>query len=141
MEQTNTKGKSMNTQEIINEATKLGEALAGTSEVQAKRLELNLTDEQAEIFWTTFHQARDKAYRAPSKKQGLTKEQKARAKEIIKAQREEILIHLKAKYQVRNELAGMKPVPTGTLRAWANEGTDLRSEHQLRQALRGIGEL
>ena len=122
-------------QEIINEAIKLGEALAGTSKVQAKRVELNLTDEQARIFWSAFHQARDLAYRTPRKRQSLTQEEKAKAKAIIRAQREETLTHLKAKYQGRNEFFGMKPVPTSVLRKWANEGTDLRSEYQLRKAL------
>ena len=140
METNTTKGNSMTNQEIINEGIKLGEALAGTSEVQAKRVELNLTDEQAAEFWTAFHQARDKAYRTPRKRQGLTKEQKARAREIIKAQEKEILVHLKAKYQGRNELFGMKPVATSELRKWAKT-VDTRYDFYLRQALRQAGEL
>jgi len=130
----------MNTQEIINEGIKLGQAMVGTSEVQAKRVELNLTDEQAEVLWANFHQARDKAYRTPSKRQGLTTEQKARAREIIKVQEEEILVHLKAKYQGRNELFGMKPVATSTLRKWAKT-VDTRSNFNLEQTLRQAGEL
>jgi len=137
---TTTKEETMKIQEIINEGIKLGEALAGTSEVQARRIELNLTDEQAAEFWTAFHEARDKAYRTPSKRQGLTTEQKARAREIIKVQEEEILVHLKAKYQGRNELFGMKPVATSTLRKWAKT-VDTRSNFNLEQALRQAGEL
>ena len=131
----------MDNQAIINEATKLGQAMAGTSEVQAKRLELGLTDEQAEVLWSNFHQARDEAYRAPRKRQGLTTEQVARAKEIIQAQRDEEFSHLVWKYQTRSRYSRSNPVPTSTLRQWANSGTDMRNHHYLRHALRQVGEL
>jgi len=130
----------MDNQAIINEATKLGQAMAGTSEVQAKRLELGLTDEQAEVLWSNFHQARDEAYRAPRKRQGLTTEQVARAKEIIQAQRAEQFNHLVWKYQTRSYYARSNPVPTSTLRQWAKSG-DMRDHHYLRQTLREAGEL
>ena len=130
---------SMNIEEVIEEGIKLGEAMAGTSEVQAKRLELGLTDEQAELFWFNFHLARELAYRKGGSSR-LTSEQKARAKEIIKAEEEEILVHLKAKYQGRNELFGMAPVPTSELRRWAKT-VDTRINANLRQALRQAGEL
>ncbi len=129
-------------QEIINEGIRLGQAMVGTSTVQAKRLELNLTDDQAEVLWANFHQARDKAYRTPRKRQAqaLTSEQKARAKEIVKAYRAQLLEEYKAKYQVRNELFGMKPIPTSILRQWAN-AFDTRKESELREALKMKGEL
>ena len=130
----------MNNQAIINEAIKLGQAIAGTSEVQAKRLELGLTDEQALVLWTNFHQARDEAYRAPRKRQGLTTEQVARAREIIQAQRNEEFAHLVWKYQARSCYSRSNPVPTSTLRQWAKIG-DMRDHHYLRQTLREAGEL
>ena len=130
----------MDNQAIINEAIKLGQAMAGTSEVQAKRLELALTDEQAEVLWSNFHQARDEAYRAPRKRQGLTTEQVARAREIIQAQRHEEFNHLVWKYQARSFYSRSNPVPTSTLRQWAKIG-DMRNHHYLRQTLREAGEL
>ena len=130
----------MNTQEIINEGIKLGQAMVGTSEVQARRVELNLTDEQAEVLWANFHQARDKAYRTPRKRQGLTSDQKARAKEIIKAKEEEEFNHLVWKYQTRSSYARSNPVSTSTLRKWAKT-VDTRSNFNLEQALRQAGEL
>ena len=130
----------MNNETLIAEGTKLGQAMAGTSQVQARRLELNLTDQEAEILWATFHQVRDEVYRAPRKRQGLTGEQKARAKEIVKAYEAELLEEYKAKYQVRNELFGMKPVATSTLRRWVKT-FDTRKESELREALKMKGEL
>ena len=147
----------MNTQEIINEATKLGNAKVGTSEVQARALELEEatglifsgssperdgnSDTHANLFWNTYHKVLNEAFRVSgSRSHKLTPEQVARAKEIIKAQQEEILVHLKAKYQGRNELFGMKPVGTSTLRQWAKSG-DMRNHYYLRQALRQAGEL
>ena len=50
-------------QEIINEGTKLGQQLAGTGEVQDRRIELNLTDAEAEVFWWAFHNERAVTYR------------------------------------------------------------------------------
>ena len=146
----------MNTQEIINEATKLGEAKVGSNVVQARAIELeeatglifsgssperSQADSPANIFWNTYHETKNKAFEiSGSKNKKLTTEQKARAREIIKTQEEEILVHLKAKYQGRNELFGMKPVPTSELRKWAKT-VDTRYDFYLRQAFRQAGEL
>jgi len=124
----------MDNQAIINEATKLGQAMAGTSEVQAKRLELGLTDEQAEVLWSNFHQARDEAYRAPRKRPALTADERARARAIMADHEAEILRDLKWKYQTRNERMGLKPVPTSTLKKWASLG-DKRRDFVLRSFL------
>ena len=66
-EKTSTKAtganKEMTHQEAINEGIKLGQALAGTDEVQARREELNLTDELAETFWWAFHNERALTYK------------------------------------------------------------------------------
>jgi len=53
----------MTNQEVINEGIKLGQALAGTDEVQARRIELGLNDKQAENFWWAFHSERALAYK------------------------------------------------------------------------------
>ena len=54
--------KQMTITEIINEGLRLGQEKVGTSKVQARRLELNLTDEEANHLWENFHFARGLAF-------------------------------------------------------------------------------
>ena len=147
----------MDNQTIINEATKLGNAKVGTNEVQARALELEaetglifsgssphraIAGTASHIFWTTYHEVKNEAFRVSgNKSRKLTPEQVARAKEIIQAQRDEEFRHLVWKYQTRSRYSRSNPVPTGTLRKWANSGTDMRNHHYLRHALRQAGEL
>ena len=154
--ETTTKGHSMKTQEIINEATKLGEAKVGSNVVQARALELeqatglifsgssperSQADSPANIFWNTYHETKNKAFEiSGSKNKKLTTEQKARAKEIIKAKEQEEFNHLVWKYQTRSSYARNNPVSTATLRKWAKT-VDTRYDFYLRQALRQAGEL
>jgi len=150
----------MNNQDIIAEATKLGMAKVGTNEVQARALELEaewgpslvlsgssqerdgFSPTAANIFWNTYHEVKNEAFKASgNKSRKLTPEQVARAKEIIQAQRDEEFRHLVWKYQTRSLYSRSNPVPTSTLRQWANSGTDMRNHHYLRQTLREAGEL
>ena len=150
----------MDNQDIIAEATKLGMAKVGTNVVQARALKLEAkwgptlvlsgSSQQrdgfsytpANIFWNTYHEVKNEAFKTSgNKSRTLTPEQVARAKEIIQAQRDEEFNHLVWKYQTRSYYSRSNPVPTSTLRQWANSGTDMRNHYYLRQALRQVGEL
>ena len=145
----------MDNQDIIAEATKLGNAKVGTNEVQARALELEaetglifsgssphraIAGAASHIFWTTYHEVKNEAFRVSGNKSNkLTPEQVARAKEIIQAQRDEEFSHLVWKYQTRSHYSRSNPVPTSTLRQWAKSG-DMRNHYYLRQVLRQAGE-
>ena len=120
---------------LIAEGTKLGENMAGTAQVQAKAIELGIAcANEAEPFWSAFHQARDIAYNTPRKRPTLTADERARARAIMADHEAEILRDLKWKYQTRNERMGLKPVPTSTLKKWASLG-DKRRDFVLRSFL------
>ncbi len=68
--------------------------------------------------------------------------QRVRAKEIIKADREEMLIELKWKYQRRSHYAMDNPVSTTELKKWVMEWThSMNNDHSLKLALNEKGEL
>tara|TARA_R110000787_G_scaffold100231_4_gene205151 strand:+ start:8211 stop:8711 length:501 start_codon:yes stop_codon:yes gene_type:complete len=153
----------MNTQEIINEATKLGQDFKCPSEVQDRALELEketgLTfhggspersqeGTPANILWTTYHEARAEAYEerestfVPWWSVKLTAEQKTRAKEIANYRKQESLDDFIWKYRERSSYARRNPTPMSTLRKWNNEfGPDLRKDQDLRVLLKSVGEL
>tara|TARA_R100001463_G_scaffold98718_1_gene153191 strand:+ start:1800 stop:2321 length:522 start_codon:yes stop_codon:yes gene_type:complete len=68
--------------------------------------------------------------------------ERVRAKEIIKADREEMLIELKWKYQRRSHYAMDNPVSTTELKKWVMDWThSMNNDHSLKLALQEAGEL